>query len=241
MCTVSFIPLKDRVFITTNRDERISRKKALPPSLIKHKEQLFIFPKDADAGGTWIVTKENGDSAVLLNGAFVNHIHQPPYLQSRGIILLDILAEDHPSGSFTKIDLSNIEPFTIVLMEEQLLYEFRWDGAKRSLKQLPNELPQLWSSVTLYDDGAIKKREEWFKDFIEKNLTPTREDIFNFHQFTGDGNLKNDLLMHREGAHSTVSVTCIEAKKEITEMVYLDLIDGKEYISSMETKTVFVK
>ncbi|MGL1516781.1 NRDE family protein, partial [Vibrio parahaemolyticus] len=48
------------------------------------------FPKDPDGGGTWIALKENGDVAILLNGAFENHIPAYPYRRSRGLIFLDI-------------------------------------------------------------------------------------------------------------------------------------------------------
>ena len=137
MCTVSFIPVGDKFFISSNRDEKLSRKNALPPALHKHNGVNFIFPKDADAGGTWIAVKENGDASVLLNGAFINHIAEPPYRRSRGLILLDILAEKIPSAAFSKIALENIEPFTIVLFQQKSLFEFRWDGNEKFGKQLP--------------------------------------------------------------------------------------------------------
>jgi len=84
MCTVSFIPVGGKLFISSNRDEKRSRKIALPPAQYEYNELKFVFPKDADAGGTWIAVKENGDAAVLLNGAFINHIAEPPYRKSRG-------------------------------------------------------------------------------------------------------------------------------------------------------------
>lgn len=241
MCTVSFIPLNEKIFLTSNRDEKISRKKAIPPALNEYKKQSFLFPKDADAGGTWIVAKENGDAAVLLNGAFTDHVHQPPYRKSRGLILLDIMSDDSPSSQFNKIDLENIEPFTIVLMENGSLFECRWDGNKTFLKQLSIFQPKIWSSATLYNSEVVKKREQWFADFIYNNPEPSKEDIFNFHQFTGGGDLRNDILMYRDGAHSTVSITCIEIGKEQTDMIYLDLSDNKEYKSGFIRKALSIK
>lgn len=241
MCTVTFIPLKDRVYITSNRDEKISRMKAFAPSLIQYKKQNFIFPKDADAGGTWIVAKENGDAAVLLNGAFADHVHQPPYRRSRGLVLLDMMAGENPSLALNKIDLENIEPFTMVLLENGFLSECRWDGSKTYLKQLSIQQPRIWSSSTLYKTEVIQIREKWFADFICRNPEPARKDIFNFHQFAGGGDLRNDLLMYRDGAHSTVSITCIELANGKSEMTYLDLSDNKEYKCSFSQKTVSAK
>ncbi len=241
MCTVSFIPIDDQVFITSNRDEKVSRKKAISPFLIKYKEHHFLFPKDADAGGTWITAKENGDAAVLLNGAFENHVHQPPYRKSRGIILLDIMAAEHPSIEFADINLDRIEPFTIVLKENSFLFELRWDGKKHFIKQLPADHPKIWSSATLYDPAVVKQREKWFNDFINNNPKPSEEDIFNFHQFTGGGDLRNDLLMYRDGAHSTVSITSITLANEETNMTYLDLANNKVYKSGFTHKAVTLK
>ena len=160
MCTVSFIPVGDKFYITSNRDEKLSRKRALPPAIHEHDGTKILFPKDADAGGTWIAAKENGDVAVILNGAFINHISTPPYRKSRGLILLDILAREKPSAAFSKIDPDEIEPFTIVLLENKSLFEFRWDGNEKYGKKLAKQQSHIWSSATLYDGLTVKKREK---------------------------------------------------------------------------------
>ena len=74
MCTVSFIPVRDTFYLTSNRDEKRTRKKANPPIAYTVAGARMIFPRDGEAGGTWIVLKENGDAAVLLNGAFLHHL-----------------------------------------------------------------------------------------------------------------------------------------------------------------------
>src|SRR4026207_1041633 len=147
MCTVSFIPVKDKYIITSNRDEKLCRKIAVMPGMFEYNGQKLFFPKDTDAGGTWIVMKENGDAAVLLNGAFICHNAEPPYRLSRGIILLDIFSTEKPSVIFTKIDLRDIEPFTLVLLENNCLYEFIWDGTEKYCKQLSINRAYIWSSA----------------------------------------------------------------------------------------------
>ena len=223
MCTVSFIPSNDKYFITSNRDEKLSRKTAISPGMFDYNGQKLFFPKDADAGGTWIVMKENGDAAVLLNGAFICHTAEPPYRLSRGIILLDIFSTEKPSATFAKINLRDIEPFTLVLLENNCLYEFRWDGTEKFCKQLNINMPYLWSSTTLYDGFVIKKREQWFASFLSDHPTPTQQDILNFHRFTGDGNKQNDLLMTRDGIYTTVSITSILLTKDRGCIQYLDI------------------
>ena len=223
MCTVSFIPVRDNFIITSNRDEKTSRKNAIRPQQIIYNGQKLFFPKDADAGGTWIVMKENGDAAVLLNGAFICHTAEPPYRLSRGIILLDIFSTERPSLTFTRIDLQDIEPFTLLLLESNCLYEFRWDGTEKYCKQLSNNRSYIWSSATLYDGFIVKKREQWFASFLNNHPTPTQQDVINFHRFTGDGDKQNDLIMTRDGMYSTVSITSILLTKDRASMKYLNI------------------
>jgi uncharacterized protein with NRDE domain len=231
MCTVSFIPVGNKFYITSNRDEKLTRKTALQPAVYKHEGVNILFPKDADAGGTWIAAKENGDAAVVLNGAFISHMPDPPYRRSRGLILLDLLAYEKPATAFSKIVLDEIEPFTVVIYENKSLFEFRWDGNERYGKRLSHHQSYIWSSATLYDGLTVKKREQWFNDFLERNSMPSQQTIINFHRFTGDGDASNDLLMSRDGLYNTVSITSIELNGTKTRMQYLDL---RENISSLE-------
>lgn len=223
MCTVTFIPVNGKVIITSSRDEKLSRKKAIPPSSYNYNGWKLLYPKDKEAGGTWIALKESGDAAVLLNGAFIKHHSQPPYRQSRGIIFLEVLASKHPSWTFSKIDLLGIEPFTLLLFEKSCVYQFSWDGTERYGRQLSATRPHIWSSATLYDGLVVKKREQWFGRFLNTHLSPTQQDIVNFHRFSGDGDTANDLLMNREGIYSTVSISSILLTGDRGSMKYFDL------------------
>jgi Transport and Golgi organisation 2 len=228
MCTVTFIPVKDKYFITSNRDEKKLRKPALPPKAYSHGDTTIIYPKDADAGGTWIAMHENGNAVVLLNGGFVAHITAPPYKKSRGIVLLEIISHTSPFVQFKQTDLSGIEPFTIVLLNNNL-YECRWDGKEKHSKQLDKTKPHIWSSVTLYDANVIQKREQWFREWLLKNPVPSMQDIIDFHLFAGDGDHHNDLRMNRNGIMLTLSATGMELNNEMGIMCYHDLQNNKRY------------
>ncbi len=223
MCTVSFIPVKDKFFLTSNRDEKNIRKAAFPPAVYWGTGSGLLYPKDAEAGGSWISLHQNGNAAVLLNGAFEKHIPQLPYRTSRGIIFLNIIAAEKPVIAFTKTDLNNIEPFTLVIFENKCLYECRWDGIKKYCVQLKSYRPYIWSSSTLYDKAIVQKREQWFIQWLNKNPSPTQDDILHFHQFTGNGDTNNDLVMNRDGKMLTVSVTGIELGQFAGKMKYTDL------------------
>ena len=222
MCTVSFIPVKDGFYITTNRDEKNSRKTALHPAAYIFNNQEMFFPKDADAGGTWIVMKENGDTAVLINGAFENHEPTPPYRQSRGIILLELFSTVSPSDAFEKKELDHIEPFTIILFEENRLYEFRWDGNKKYFKPLEQK-PYTWCSATLYTDAAIKIKEQLFASFLADKPMPDQKDILHFHNQADYAKFQNAHMQVNEALYSTVSITSILISKTSCSMYYLDL------------------
>ncbi|MEP6846926.1 MAG: NRDE family protein [Panacibacter sp.] len=229
MCTVTFIPVKDKYFITSNRDEKKVRKPALAPTTYQFKNAKLIYPKDADAGGTWIAMHENGNAIVLLNGCFTKHISVPPYTRSRGVILLEIISTASPLVTFMDLVLAGIEPFTVVLLDDGNLYDCRWDGDKKHSKQLDKTKPHIWSSVTLYDEKVIQLREQWFEEWLSKNTNPSMQDILDFHLFAGEGDNHNDLRMNRNGMMLTLSTTGIELNNENAIMYYLDLNNNKIY------------
>lgn len=227
MCTVTYIPTNDKYFISSNRDEKYSRKQATEPAVHKINQQKLIFPKDGDAGGSWIALHENGNAAVLLNGAFEKHLPMPPYQKSRGKIFLDTIADKRPVMYFHELNLEQIEPFTLILLEKENLYECRWDGNDKHYQQLKKHRPYIWSSATLYDKSIVEKREQWFASFLNCNPHPTQKDILEFHQFTGDGDRNNDLLMEREGIYTTVSITSMLLTGDRGSMKYLDLKNNR--------------
>ena len=236
MCTVSFIPVGDRYFITSNRDEKIIRKPALAPQLYSINGTEMLFPKDAGAGGSWIGMNRNGDAAVLLNGAFHKHTSAHSYHRSRGLVFTEILSSQTPVKYFDELDLSGIEPFTIIILEKQFLFECRWNGMNKFYRQLSVTEAYIWSSVTLYDSAIIKKREAWFAEWMRSNPYPPQDTIMDFHLFTGDGDQRNDLVMNRNNAMLTVSVTGMSLTKKNGTMIYNDLQTLSEYKQQLTFK-----
>jgi hypothetical protein len=228
MCTVTYIPFNEGFFITSNRDEKITRKQAAAPAAYLHNGSTLVYPEDADAGGTWIAAAQNGNAAVLLNGAFEKHIPTPPYRKSRGIVFTEIISSPEPHFHFLQATLYNIEPFTLILFCSNNLYECRWDGIKKHHTILNRQLPKIWSSTTLYDAGVIAKREQWFADWLQLHTHPSQIDILQFHQFTGDGDVQNDLLMNRNNTICTVSITGIEWAGNKAIIRYSDLLKNKQ-------------
>lgn len=233
MCTVTFIPSRGKVYLTSNRDEKNWRKDAADPCVYEFASGKVLFPKDADAGGTWIAIHENGNAIVFLNGGLVAHTPQPPYRKSRGLILLDLIEASTPYNSFLAIKLNNIEPFTAIIWDDGHLFECRWDGERKHHFQRDESLPHIWSSVTLYNEEVIRKRNQWFESWLTSNPAPTQNDILHFHQFTGDGDAHNDLRMNRNGTVFTVSVTSLDITEGSAGMRYLDLKNNRQTDASL--------
>jgi len=225
MCTVSFLPVKGKVFITSNRDEKVWRLPAQAPELYSFGRCELVFPKDDDAGGTWIMLCSNGNAGVLLNGAFERHQRKASYRKSRGLVFLEIMDSQRPLHTFAKKPLRGIEPFTLVLWQENNLYECRLDeGEKKHIKALKNYRPYIWSSATLYDEEVRKKRETWFLQWLNAHPAPTQREVLRFHRFAGDGDKGNNLLMNRNGKVLTVSITSIEISEERGSLSYTDVL-----------------
>ncbi len=232
MCTVTYIPSGDTVFLTSNRDEKIARGGAEFPKTYSFSTGEMLFPKD-QKGGTWIAAHENGNALVLLNGAFLSHIPTPPYRKSRGLILLDLADSPTPYNSFLAINLSGIEPFTLIILDDGKLFECRWDGNRKHEKSLPADAAHIWSSSTLYNSMVMEKRETWFSAWLDKNPSPSLKDILHFHQFTGDGDQANDLRMSRDGILCTVSISSICIRDQHSMMTYFDMITREESITEL--------
>src|SRR6478672_10980817 len=123
MCTVSFVNANGKIIITSNRDEKTLRPGAIEPKNYLINNRKIIFPKDKKAGGTWYAVNENSTILVLLNGAEERHQLKSHYRKSRGLIVLDLISSKSVVQTWKFIGLENIEPFTLVVFEDERLYQ----------------------------------------------------------------------------------------------------------------------
>ena len=221
MCTVTYLPLKWNQFIlTSNRDVGYARQKALvPQKYIEDGVELF-YPKDGKAGGTWIGTSSKNRTLCLLNGGFVNHRSGGSYKSSRGKIVLDLLKCENIEKELRTIDLIDIEPFTLVIVDWQTdlkLVEFVWDGSAGHLKNLPQEM-YIWSSSTLFTEEMKKLRKKWFSTWKENNPID-QESIIKFHHEAGIGDPNVDVILKRKNV-GTVSITSVKKDGRGLQMDY---------------------
>jgi hypothetical protein len=207
MCTVTYIPVKEGVLITSNRDENISRPAA--DTIVECREEnkaALFFPKDPLHGGSWFTVAENGAVGVLLNGAFEKHMPVYPYKKSRGLVLLELMQEKNMAAAFERYGLQQVEPFTIVHYAGDQLLELRWDGESRYTTPLHIQQPHIWSSVTLYDSRVRDWREKQFGHFIYDHNDIDEQAVLGFHLQSFD-DAENGFVMQRSNGIQTRSVT----------------------------------
>lgn len=198
MCILSIYSNRNGDFILTqNRDENIFRPTSDSIQTREIYGEKFTGPVDLISGGTWIYHTDNYVVCVL-NGALKKHKHLPPYRMSRGLVILELLKYESPKSFFENIDLNEIEPFTMVIVELKSNSKFIlvWDGQEKFIDDVSNELLIAKSSSTLYDFEAKNNHLEQFKNL--KNINS--ENIVNIH---------NQLKMNKNEVYSNVQTTSI--------------------------------
>ncbi|NME67683.1 NRDE family protein [Flammeovirga aprica] len=223
MCTLSFVPISATNYIfTSNRDERKSRSSAFAPTLHKEKGVKFLAPIDGEALGTWLGATEQGRVVCLLNGEFKVHIPTPPYKHSRGKVVIDALTAPNVLKYLEDYDFDNIEPFTLIVVENKNsieLNQFVWDGSKKHFSELDSSIPHIWSSSTLYNPQQKEKRALRFMDWLEAEKRSPR-DILSVHEgINAEGKLGLSMLRPQ---YCTVSSTQLEVDAVSVKMIYHD-------------------
>lgn len=234
MCTVSFVFSNGKGIITHNRDEKTARESAIEPQKYLVNNKYIYFPKDQKAGGTWFAVSENGTTLVLLNGADEKHEVKLKYKKSRGLIVLDLISASSPIDGWNSIDLSDIEPFTIVLFQENKVYQLRWNEIEKSEVELDSTKSHIWSSSTLYPKDIRAQRSQWFYDFLILKSILSPIDLLNFHRNTENSNTENGLIINRNNMLKTLSITQVVIDNKDVTLSYCDLLQEKEFSTIFE-------
>jgi uncharacterized protein with NRDE domain len=222
MCTVTFIPFKDKIFITSNRDESPERKAKGLTSLHPPGKNIIHYPLDDLSGGSWIALSDEGRAVCLLNGAYESFTPNPPYRQSRGQVVIDAVHEVEIRDFLENYPFEGIAPFTILIFEKNVFFQLVWDGEKKQISELSIEEPQIWSSATLYPLHIRNWRKSLFEKWLNENQEINRESIIQFHQMA-NGDPDNDFIMNRNDIVKTLSITSIELRPRSASILHLEL------------------
>jgi hypothetical protein len=228
VCTVTYLPKNHHSFIVThNRDEHHSRGVAHLPIRKTFPNAICLAPIDSNAGGTWIATSEQF-TLCLLNGGFVKHKQNPPYRHSRGHIIFDFFSYKGVEHFVKDYSFDGIEPFTLILIQHdgRVVNELVFDGQQIHHVLIPQDIPHIWSSSTLYTEADRLKRITYFEKFIQKGIL-TQEEIISFHQNKYDLYDGEGIQINRNEILKTVSLTSI-SKSEVISMYYEDFLHSQK-------------
>jgi hypothetical protein len=225
MCTVTYIPLKDSILFSSNRDEDPGRKTDTPRLHILDNTTL-LYPKDGEAGGSWIGLNESGVLVILLNGGFAKHERRPAYRHSRGIIVISMLASEDPVKYWNTCNFDNIEPFSLVVYANKKLHHFVWTGIEKHSVEPDTTIPHIWSSSTLYDISAKNYRLNKFNEFIVSGKIVNKESVLNFLYNADREDILNGFVMNRHEHVKTCSISLIEMHPQKALFEYHDLLKG---------------
>lgn len=222
MCTVVFIPSQTGSFFASLRDESPKRPGAFKPAVKQKGGIKFLAPTDSSAGGTWLGLNELGSVTILLNGGFDNHQKVNNYQKSRGLVVLELLASKMPVIDWQLMDLIQIEPFTLIVWSDGLLFQLIWDGETKHRIRLDSTKSHLFSSATLYTIEAKTQREDWFNNWMAMEPPISKLTLLRFFKSVDDN--ENGFIINRNNEMATLSYTFIEMPlHDQASMNYYDL------------------
>ena len=214
MCCLTIVKSGEDIIISHNRDESIYRQLTSDPSVLADINGFTtIMPTDPVSKGTWIGS--NGYmTAAILNGYKVKHVRQLPYQLSRGSIIPYLFDKGNIKDFLNDFTPSHLEPFTLVVFDQESIYELGWDAERLHVRSYATDTPLIYSSCTLYDKEVCRAREAVFKTLLrEKPEQGIDKYILGFHQKFG--------LDH--GAFINTEVTDIIKTVAITQVVHQPL------------------
>lgn len=236
MCTVSYINTGKEFVFTSSRDEKINRPIAFQPEKLTIEDVDYYFAKDPKAHGTWFVTDNKGNVAILLNGAFEKHISTQNYAKSRGIVLLELFYSQSIIESFQQYSLENIEPFQLIVFSNKLLIRLVWDGNQKHCIELDKHKSYIFSSATLYTPEIRLQRENWFADYLSSVNTLSKESIFDFHKHYNASDCTNGLVIDRVGEHKTYSISQVAISHHTSFYTHFDMATKNDSSIAIELK-----
>lgn len=227
MCTLTYVPLDNGYVWTSNRDEMADRPTIVPRVYDRHGQRL-IFPKDGRSGGSWIAVSERGGMRFILNGAFEQYFPHKSYPKSRGVVLLESFDGDDIEAFWSALDLSQVESFTLVAMDndaDRTLYEMIWDEKQKYLTTKNPQDHHIWSSATLYSREVRADRKGWFEHWQAHRGFHSREDILDFHKHPHSPDSAANLIMKRDNGVRTLSISQIAVLDQKPVFDHHDLLN----------------
>ncbi len=224
MCTVSWMAQDGGYRLYCNRDEKRTRRLALPPAVRERRGVRFIAPLDGDCGGTWIGVNQFGLSLCLLNRyqyEAVQSVEAATYM-SRGLLpveLIDCRTRSQTQCRLERINLLRFRPFTLLILEpEQPSLLAHWTGRERLIETAgESAMPLISSSHDL--NGVSLTRRRHFNSLLMESGKIDGRLLDEFHSSHFPAASAYSTCMHRDDAR-TVSFSKIIVSRDGIEFFY---------------------
>ena len=209
-----------------NRDERRSRKAALPPEIHVRGDTRFIAPLDGDFGGSWLAVNEYGLTLAIENGYtdLDDLAHEPAEgFTSRGLLLTS-LADCQSSAAV----LRRIEGQDLHRHRSFLLTVFDHDGTGllarwvRGLLSVDRELERLVPiiSSSFETDEVRRSRRDVFQRMRKETKAGRAELHLAYHESHLPRKGPYSTCMHRPDAR-TLSFSRIQVDEREARFHYV--------------------
>ena len=206
MCTLTFIPKPRGYLLGMNRDERLTREVALPPTAIL-KSLPAVYPRES-GGGTWIGSNASGISFALLNR------NPGPQSKTKERTRGEIIPELLTSSSFPRamrglqyMDFTGMLPFMLIgfFPAEQIISQCHWDGSELKFLRIGWDVRH-WFSSGVSDEMARKVRGSTCNEAWRRRDAASAEWLRGLHASHAPARGSFSICVHRPDA-ATVSYT----------------------------------
>ena len=221
MCTVTFIARRKGYALGMNRDEKLTRVTALPPSIHRMKGRVALYPSEPK-GGTWIGVTDTGVTLALINWyAIARRVAEAPL--SRGELVQRALAGDSPEVAdriLAKSPLARVNPFRLigVFPGTTEILEWRWDLQVLGRIAHPWQTA-IWISSGFDEAGAQRTRGNAFAEALRESAQDDLDWLRRLHRSHAPNRGPYSVCMHRADA-ATVSYTEVAVEERVATMTY---------------------
>jgi hypothetical protein len=162
MCTVTWLRSGEDYALLFNRDELLTRREALPPSVREREGVRYLAPTDGDFGGSWISVSDRGVTLGILNG--YRAPDERGEYRSRGLLLEDLATVDgveELEERLKAVDLGRYRSFRLLALTPFAARIFEWDRRSLAIDRDAGRRVPLVSSSFEETEVGMRRREEW--------------------------------------------------------------------------------
>ena len=147
MCTITFLARRNGYALGMNRDEKLTRVAALPPSRLLLGGRTILCPSEPN-GGTWIGVNDAGATLALINWYSVPE-RVAGKAVSRGEVVRSALTADSSirvDQTMGELSLDRVNPFRLIgiFPASRAVAEWRWDLCRLEELQPPQSIQAVW-------------------------------------------------------------------------------------------------